>query len=607
MQICWNSAGRYAAQTAMGAVIGALRAAGAGRVRPPGLSVLWVVLVAVELAAPAALAQPALPVDSRPGGLVPTPSQLAPRRSNETDVRDLPAQPAAPRELEKPQDDLFLDVRAYQLSDNAPPALLAALPQLLAPYVGERRSYQDLVNAAADVTRYLQREAGYYLGYAYLPEQQPQNGIIRIQILEGRLDGRPQLEWADTLPVKREVVQAYLDRLRPGEILRVEDIERVVFLINDLRGITARFEVLQGTQPGTSALRVTGEPEKEFSSKLDTDLNGSRFLGRPRVAGLVTWNSPLKRGDALTVNAMTSTTGGLMFGLLSYGLPLGNDGVKLGASASAVRYRLDPAEFPLGINGYALSFNGYGLYPWVRSRNFNLFLVGSLDQKYNVDRQDAASAETQRNISSLILGVTGDLRDNLLGGAVSTFEGNVTTGQVRYADGKPAGLDDAPSYTKISLGLNRLQNVIDGRLLLYAALRGQYALANLDSSEQFRIGGPDGVRAFAPGEGTGDTGAVLNLELRLLPPEDWLGRLAREMVFSAFVDHGELRYRFDPTRQNARFVNRAAYRGGGLSLAWEQPRSFALRLSLSHPLAGKAKSDTRVRDPRLYAQLSLFY
>ena len=597
----------------MGAVIRTLcadgvgKGRGRGRGRALGRSAVGVLLLGFGLASTAVHAQPTLPADTRPGGVLPTPAQLSPKRSTETDVRDLPAQPSAPRELEKPQDDLVLEVRSYQLSDNAPPALVAALPQLLAPYVGERRSYQDLVNAAADVTRYLQREAGYYLGYAYLPEQQPQNGVIRIQILEGRLDGRPQLDWPDTLPVKREVVQAYLDRLKPGEILRVEEIERVVFLINDLRGITARFEVLQGSLPGTSSLRVTGVPESEFSSKVDIDLNGSRFLGRARVAGLVTWNSPLQRGDALTVNAMSSTTGGLMFGLVSYSLPMGNDGVKLGASASAVRYRLDPVEFPLGINGYALTFNGYGLYPWSRSRNFNLFMVGSLDQKHNVDRQDAADAETQRNISSLTLGVTGDLRDNLLGGAVSTFEGNVATGLVRYADGKPAGLDDAPSYTKLSLGLNRLQNLIDGRLLLYAALRGQYAFANLDSSEQFRIGGPDGVRAFAPGEGTGDTGAVLNLELRLLPPEDWLGRLAREMVFSAFVDHGRLRFRFDPASQNARFVNQATYSGAGLSLAWERPRSFALRVSLSHPLAGKAKSDTSLRDPRLYAQLSLFY
>ena len=37
--------------------------------------------------------------------------------------------------------------------------------------------------AAAAVTRYLQRDLGFYLGYAYLPEQKPEGGVIRIAVL----------------------------------------------------------------------------------------------------------------------------------------------------------------------------------------------------------------------------------------------------------------------------------------------------------------------------------------------------------------------------------------------------------------------------------------
>ena len=104
------------------------------------------------------------PADPRPGGLLPTPAQLLPRPALSTDAADLPPQPQPPRELEKPQEELRLDVRAYVLSANAPAALVAALPQMLAPYTGPQRSFEDLVNAAADVTRYLQRDAGYYPG-----------------------------------------------------------------------------------------------------------------------------------------------------------------------------------------------------------------------------------------------------------------------------------------------------------------------------------------------------------------------------------------------------------------------------------------------------------
>ena len=91
----------------------------------------------------------------------------------------------------------------------------SALPTLLAPYTGAGRSYEDLVNATADVTRFLQRTAGWYLGYAYLPEQVPEGGIVQIQLLEGRLD-RIDLQWPDSLPVQRRVIEGYLAQLRPG-------------------------------------------------------------------------------------------------------------------------------------------------------------------------------------------------------------------------------------------------------------------------------------------------------------------------------------------------------------------------------------------------------
>lgn len=539
-------------------------------------------------------------------GVVPSPEQLAPRPTLRTEGDRLPPSPQPPRELEKPAQELTLDVRGFTLPPGAPAALVAALPTLTAPYVGPRRSYDDLINAAADVTRFLQRELGYYLGYAYLPEQAPGDGLIRIQVLEGRLD-RIELDWPASLPVRREVVDAYLARLSPGEILRVDEIERVVFLLNDLRGITVRFDVLAGRAPGTATLRVSGQAESRWSGKVDADANGSRFLGQYRVGALLAGNSLAGRGDSLTLNALTSDTGGLLFALLGYTMPVGNDGWKLGGSLSMVHYKLDAAQFPLGVNGDAVSTSVNALYPWRRSRNLNVFFVGTLDDKQHADRQDVAHSVQRRSIDSLTLGLTGDVRDSLGGGAVSTFEANLVQGQVRYRGGTPGGLDDAPNYTKLGVAGNRLQNLIEGRLLLYTALRAQWAMKNLDSSEQFRIGGPDGVRAFAPGEGTGDTGAVLTAELRVLPPEAWLGRWARELVGSLFVDHGTLRLRHSPSTQAARDANRQTLGGAGVALSWERPRSFSARVSVAVPTTGQARSDAAPRNPRVYAQLSWFY
>ncbi|MGH8795687.1 MAG: ShlB/FhaC/HecB family hemolysin secretion/activation protein [Caldimonas sp.] len=572
----------------------------------PSLRLLLCGMVALMLSIPSpasAQTTPSAP-SAQPGpppGSVPTPEQLrlTPTPSRPPDASQLPEVPKVLRELGKPADEMTLDVSSYAVDANAPERLRAALPALTAPYVGKARSYEDLVNAAATVTRFLQREMGYYLGYAYLPEQTPADGVIRIAVLEGRLD-EVILNWPDKMPVKRSVVEAYLARLKPGEILRVRDVERVVFLVNDLRGLTARFEVKAGRTPGTATLVVTPQPEQRVVSRAEIDTAGSRYSGVVRASVLSTISSPLGLGDGLVVNALSSTTGGLMFGLAGYTLPVGSDGFKLGASASYVRYQLDKSLLTLDLHGNATTVTLYGLYPVVRSRNLNLFSLVSVDSKQFNDQQGPGLSQ-RKTSTDLQLSVSGDARDDLLSGGVNTFELSVAHGSIKLPRG--AATDNAPDFTIGRLNASRLQNLVNNRLLLFMSLKGQLAFANLDSTEQFQIGGPDRVRAFAPGEGTGDSGEVLSLELRFLPPEAWFGRISRELVFTAFYDIGTAKLRHDPAQQlvaKPDFVNRLSLSGWGFGGVWDRSRDFALRLYLAWPISGTAVNDPVVKKPRIY-------
>lgn len=532
--------------------------------------------------------------------VVPTPAQLTPLAPPPRTADVLPA-PPAPRELGKPADELRIDVGAYTVQADAPAELRAALPRLTAPFVGPGRSFEDLVNAANEVTRFLQRDLGYYLGYAYIPEQVLDGQQVRIAVLEGRLD-HVVLNWRDDLPVQRERVQAYLDRLRPGAILTVQEVERAVFLVNDLRGITVKAEVKAGTQPGTAILEFTPQADARWSGSVDADANGSRFIGSERLGAQISYTSPLGRGDGLTGSVLGSTTGGLTFALLGYTTPLGGDGFKSGFSVSALQYRLDRTAFPLGLDGTGLTVNVFGLYPWVRSRNLNLFALGAVNDKAYVD--NVASISNHKKVDDVTLGLNGDFRDSLLTGGVNTFDLNFSAGQLSFASGVPSGLDDALNYSKVNLAYSRLQNLIDGRLLLYLNMRGQWALNNLDTTEQFRAGGTDGVRAFAPGEGTGDSGGVVSAELRWLPPANWLGKYSREVVVALFYDSAYVQLRHDPSQvvRAPDYVNHSTLAGAGLSLVWARPGQYALRISVAKPTQGQAKSDTQERSVRVYAQ-----
>lgn len=552
-----------------------------------------------SLFAPAALLALPLLAGAATPPAVPTPQELAKPALTRTQPELAPARPA-PRELGKPEDEITVDVAGYRVDDDAPAALREALPRLTAAFVGRQRSFEDLVNAAGEVTRFLQRDLGLYLGYAYIPEGAlGADGRVRIAVLEGRLD-RVVLRWRDDIPVDRELVQAILNRLQPGAILTVKDVERAVFLVNDLRGLTVRAEVKAGSQPGTAILEFTPTPEARYSGSVDSDLNGSAFIGRERLGGQVLMASPLGRGDSVSASLLRSVSGGLTFALLGYTTPLGSDGLKVGSSLSALHYQLDKKQFPLGLSGDGVTLNVFGLYPWLRSRNLNLFVLGAGNLKTFTDK--VAAGGKDKRVNDFTVGVSGDFRDSLLGGAVNTFEANFAAGRLSYPGGAVSGLDDDPRYRKLTVSATRLQNLLDNRLLLVLAGRAQVTRSNLDTTEQFRAGGPDGVRAFSPGEGTGDQGAVATAELRWIPPSDWLGQWSREIVASVFYDAALVQFRFDPTRigRDPDYVNHQRLAGAGIGLVWSRPESYSLRVSVAHPTQKAATT----AGTRFYAQAS---
>ncbi|NJM31569.1 MAG: ShlB/FhaC/HecB family hemolysin secretion/activation protein [Limnobacter sp.] len=164
----------------------------------------------------------------------------------EPSAAELPQVPVQPKpELAKPLEDVRVAVNQFSVQ-GVPDQYLPSIHKALVPFLGEQRSFEDLSNAATQVARVLQSEFGLYLAYAYLPAQQINGGTVIIQVLPGYLE-EVVLQWPEgDFPVDREVVEAHLAALKPGQVIRVSEVERVVFLLNDLRGMRATFTI----QPG---------------------------------------------------------------------------------------------------------------------------------------------------------------------------------------------------------------------------------------------------------------------------------------------------------------------------------------------------------------------
>lgn len=535
------------------------------------------------------------------------PESVTPAVEKEAEpVIDNQAERKAALELGKPLNDVSLNVSAYRI-EGVEATHLNDIQGLLMQYVGEKRSFEDLSSAAQVVTAFLQRELGYYLAYAYLPAQDIKNGVVTIAVLPGVLESVEVVWPAEELRVNRDIVEAHLKRLKPGTVIRVEEVERVVFLLNDLRGIRMSFAIKPGTQAGKAILVATPSNDKALTGSVGLDANGSRYAGTYRGIGTFSWESPFGLGDSFSVSHLQSETGGLDFTLLGYTLPVGADGLKLGVNVSTVNYSLEENDFPLGLNGDAESLGVFALYPLVRSRNLNVFALTGYDKKEFTDRQSLSGLETVKEVDSFRLGLSGDSRDSLVGGGLNFFNFNVEESKTNYPGGVPFGLDDELNTMHVNYSFGRLQSVVPGKLMLWSFLRGQYALDNLDSSEQCSLGGATAVRAFAQGETSGDSCDLFTLEARYLPSANWFGSASRELSFNVFFDQGRVRFREDTSNQPAGFNNHAELAGYGLGLAWDRQDIFTFNLSLAWELAGVRQSDPKRQSPRIFASYIYYF
>ena len=158
----------------------------------------------------------------------------------------------------------------------------------------------------------------------------------------------------------------------------------------------------------------------------------------------------------------------------------------------------------------------------------------------------------------LSIGLAGNFQDALGGGAASSVEISSSFGKLDIESPSALAIDDATvqtngSYRKLTFAGNRLQRLTDTDQL-WLAVSGQWAQKNLDSSEKFLLGGPGGVRAYPQGEGIGDDGYLVTVELR--------HNFGEALQGTVFYDSGSVKLNHTVYDINA--TNRRTLAGAGL-------------------------------------------
>lgn len=460
------------------------------------------------------------------------------------------------------------------------------LQALLADQLSSEHSLSELKKLAARITSYY-RAQGYAVARAYLPVQEIKNGVVVINVIEGRID-KHQLKNNSRLDNAR--AEAYFDNIKSNDVIKTEAIDRDLLILQDTPGVGATRAVLQpGASVGTSELIIELDEAAPYSANVNLDNYGNRYTGEYRLGGTFNLNSPLKIGDQLAVSAL-STGDNLNYGRIAYQLPVGSSGLRVGAAYFEAHYALGREFEKSNANGKAQSGSIFASYPFIRSQKTNLNGVLSLEQKDLSD--NLSNSKSDKRIKLASVGLSGSHRDNggIWAAELSMISGSldIQTDVIRQLDAVSAHTDGR--YTRWTYRLGRLQRITDSSQLALV-LSGQQASKNLDSSEKFSLGGINGVRAYPQGEAVGDEGTLAKLE--------WRHSFNSALQGVAFYDVGEVTASHNSGGGNHRQIS-----GVGLGMNAELA-GFQMKSSLAWRTSGEPNSipTSARRNPTLFIQV----
>lgn len=441
---------------------------------------------------------------------------------------------------------------------------MARLRTELDSLTGQEGSLSNLRGKAVQLTRML-RDAGFALARVVVPAQEIRDGVVRLQVLDGRL-GRVAASNQSRLGNER-LDALFNAQVQAGEPLRTETLDRALLLASDLPGVGGvAGSLAPGDRVGTADLTIAVTPGKPIEGDLTLDNHGNRYTGQQRLSARLDANNLAGIGDRLRAN-LTASDEALYYGRLAYDLPIGNDGLRLGAAVARSSYDLGKEFASLQAHGTADTASLYGSYPIIRGRTTNLYLGTTLEHRKLKDNIDTVGAATGKSADVLGLSLEGNWRDGLAGGAFSRWRLAATSGHLSIDTSAARAQDalgprSAGSYTKWQGSASRLQ-ALDSSTRLYFSLQGQRANRNLDSSEKFALGGAYGVRAYPQGEGVGDEGMLASVELHqdLLPGLD--GKV--------FYDWGNVRIN---KHNYTNATNTSTLSGPGIGLSWSDNDFF---------------------------------
>lgn len=379
------------------------------------------------------------------------------------------------------------------------------LKRVLARFLDLEVNLYDLNRAADDLTWYYHAH-GYPLARAYVPAQTVKNGVVRIEMVEGRIGS---VRISGNRRYSEEFLKARLPHLREGQIVYGLRLEQDLLGLNALPGLNSRVVLSPSAMPGATDADLQIR-ESLVNGGVLIDNFGREQTGQWRLQGSLNLNSPLGWGDRFSFMGMKTNGNLINYWSLAYSLPLNARGWRLDVTNSRVGYDVQGLSAALNVHGRVDTSSVQLQWPLSRSRASSSSVT--VGYKLSHSSQSALGVEVASNHHSVLdTAYSGNWTHDdssstqLRLGLASNFrQFATTTGENNVMARFEIDIDHVAPWTK------------DWDVKVHA--NAVYSPDALPDSEKFGVGGPGSVRAFQSSEIRGDSGHLLSVEVRRTLP-----------------------------------------------------------------------------------------
>lgn len=389
--------------------------------------------------------------------------------------------------------------------DILPPVVFA---DAIAARVGQEMTRADLSDLAGAIAG-VAHARGYPFATAQVPPQSLVNGILRVALDLGRIDG-VRVVGARNVAADRLLG----DALATGRPVRQAELERSLLLVGDLPGVRVKDSKLV-RQDGFGILLVTIESDRA-AAYVQLDNRGSKEVGPFRSTALASLRDVTMAGDEVTfiVSQTPFEPSEFSFVRGRYAAPLGASGTRVSVSGSIARSRPGGALTALDVRGKSADA-ALGLqYPLLRERSASLWAGAEL--RALGTGQDLSGRRLRRDRLATLTGS--------LGGTAAVF-GGALRGELAGIAGLPVGdvtregsplasrLDGDARFVAANYTVDWTHS-LGKPFSVVLASAGQVASRPLLATMEFGLGGPLFGRGYDYAERTGEQGIAGSVEMR---------------------------------------------------------------------------------------------